>query len=73
MELLNLVGAGGTRIEMPLDDAVFLNSVYRGRYPTEEGLLPYGEPTEADARRALNIAETVIRHLEGVLGRAANQ
>ncbi len=73
VELLNLVGAGGTRIEMPLDDAVYLNSVYRGRYPTEEGLLPYGEATEADARKALSIAESVIRHLEGVLGKSANQ
>ena len=72
LELLNLVGAGGARTEIPLDDSVFLNSVYRGRYPTEEGLLPYGEPTEADARRALSIAESAIRHLEGVLGNSAN-
>jgi len=73
VELLNLVVAGGTRIQLPLDDAVFLNSVYRGRYPTEEGLLPYGEPTEADARRALSIAESVIRHVKDALGKLANQ
>jgi HEPN domain-containing protein/predicted nucleotidyltransferase len=73
VELLNLVVAGGTRIQLPLDDVVFLNSVYRGRYPTEEGLLPYGEPTEADARRALSIAESVIRHVKDALGKLANQ
>jgi HEPN domain-containing protein/predicted nucleotidyltransferase len=73
VELLNLVVAGGTRIELPLDDAVFLNSVYRGRYPAEEGLLPYGEPTGADARRALGIAESVIRHVKDALGKLANQ
>lgn len=73
VELLNLVGAGGTRIELSLDDAIFLNSLYRGRYPTEEGLLPYGEPTEADARRALGIAEGVINHLRATLEKLAKQ
>lgn len=73
VELLNLVVAGGTRIDLPLDDAIFLNSVYRGRYPTEEGLLPYGEPTEADARRALSIGESVIRHVKDALGKFAKQ
>jgi HEPN domain-containing protein/predicted nucleotidyltransferase len=73
VELLNLVVPGGTQIELPLDDAIFLNSVYRGRYPTEEGLLPYGEPTEADARKALSIAESMIRHVKDALGTLGNQ
>ncbi len=50
-----------------LDEAVFLNSVYRGRYPSEEGLLPLGEPTEADARRALVAAETLMRQVRDAL------
>lgn len=61
------------RIELPLDDAVFLNSVYRGQYPTEEGLLPYGQPTEADARKALSIAESVVSHVKDARGKLANQ
>jgi hypothetical protein len=46
---------------------VFLNSIYRGRYPTEEGLLPRGEPTQADARRAVAAADAVVRQLDALL------
>lgn len=37
-------------------DAVFLNSVYRTRYPAAMGLLPTGDPTKEDAGRALQSA-----------------
>jgi HEPN domain-containing protein len=56
-----------------MDDAVFLNSVYRGRYPTEEGLLPHGEPTGEDARRALKAAETVMKRVRALLGETGGQ
>ena len=68
VELLNAVTAGGWAVGLPMDEAVFLNSIYRGRYPTEQGLLPLGEPSEADARRALGTAETVLEHLRKALG-----
>ncbi len=68
VELLNLVTADGWAVGLAMDDAVFLNSVYRGRYPTEEGLLPQGEPTKEDAVRALQAAETLLRHLRSALG-----
>lgn len=67
VELLNLVTADGWSVGLPMDAAVFLNSVHRGRYPTEEGLLPHGEPTEEDARRALNAAETLMKDLRSIL------
>ena len=67
VELLNLVTADGWSVGLPMDAAVFLNSVYRGRYPTEEGLLPHGEPTEEDARQALNAAETLMKNLRSIL------
>ena len=67
VELLNLVTADGWSVGLPMDAAVFLNSVYRGRYPTEEGLLPHGEPTEEDARQALNAAETLMKDLRSIL------
>ncbi|MBI4634986.1 MAG: HEPN domain-containing protein [Candidatus Rokubacteria bacterium] len=35
--------------------------LYRGRYPTEEGLLPHGETTAEDARRAVGAAEAALR------------
>ena len=49
------------------DDAVFLNSVYRGRYPTDEGLLPYGEPIAADAIRAVTVSKIFLEHLKKLL------
>lgn len=67
VEPLNLVTADGWSVGLPMDAAVFLNSVYRGRYPTEEGLLPHGEPTEEDARQALNAAETLMKDLRSIL------
>jgi HEPN domain-containing protein/predicted nucleotidyltransferase len=67
VELMNQVKTDGWTIELSVDDAVFLNSVYRGRYPSEEGLLPLGEPTEADARRALEIAQNLMRQLQTVV------
>jgi HEPN domain-containing protein/predicted nucleotidyltransferase len=63
VELLNAVTTAGWTVSLPMDEAVFLNSVYRGRYPTEQGLLPRGEPTEADARRALTAANDLLRSL----------
>jgi hypothetical protein len=44
---------------MEMDDAILLNSVYKERSPSEEGLLPHGEPTQADAKRALEAASSV--------------
>jgi HEPN domain-containing protein/predicted nucleotidyltransferase len=73
VELLNVVTADGWAVGLPMDDAVFLNSVYRGRYPTEEGLLPHGEPTGEDARRALRAAETVLEHLRATLEKSGGR
>jgi HEPN domain-containing protein/predicted nucleotidyltransferase len=54
--LLQEVRAAGWTVDIPSDGLVLLNSVYRGRYPTDEGLLPRGEPTEEDANSALHAA-----------------
>lgn len=70
LELLNAVTADGWTVGLSMDEAVFLNSIYRGRYPTEEGLLPHGEPAEADARRALRAAEITMEHVQAALGRS---
>jgi len=53
----------GRKVSLTLEDAAFLNSVYRSRYPADAGLLPHGEPKLADARRALKIAGKVFRWL----------
>lgn len=53
-------------IIIPLQDEEidFIDSVYKGRYPGEEGLLPLGAPTQKDAKRALQIAKKVVRHFK---------
>lgn len=67
VELLNAVAEEGWAVGLEMDDAVFLNSVYRGRYPTEAGLLPHGEPTSDDAQRAVAVAEPVMRRVRAAL------
>ncbi|MBI4638080.1 MAG: HEPN domain-containing protein [Candidatus Rokubacteria bacterium] len=67
VELLNAVTAAGWQVGLAMDDAVFLNSIYRGRYPTEEGLLPHGEATAKDARRAVGAAAAALRDVRAIL------
>ncbi len=43
------------------EDCIFLNSVYRSRYPSDAGLLPTGEPREDDARKAFKITNTLLK------------
>ena len=67
VELLNLITAAGWPCQIHMDDAILLSSIYRGRYPTDEGLLPYGEPKAEDAARALKAAESVLQTLDALL------
>jgi hypothetical protein len=46
------------------EDAVFLNSIYRARYPSEAGLLSFGEPLEKDADQALRTAREVADRMK---------
>jgi HEPN domain-containing protein/predicted nucleotidyltransferase len=67
IDLWNSALSEGWSVDIELDDLVFLNSVYRGRYPTEEGLLPHGEPSVEDARRAVRAAEGAMRGTRALL------
>jgi HEPN domain-containing protein/predicted nucleotidyltransferase len=67
VELRHAAEADGWATELSMDDAVFLNSVYRGRYPTEAGLLPHGEPSQDDARRAVEAAGRLLRQVRAAL------
>ena len=67
LELLNAVRTNGWQIEVGIDDAVFFNSIYRGRYPTDEGLLPHGEPSKGDAERALKATAAVTTEIERLI------
>jgi hypothetical protein len=46
---------------------LFHSDGYRGQYPTEEGLLPHGEPTGDEARRVFAIAEGLMKKVETLL------
>lgn len=67
VELLNTARAEGWQIALTTDDAVYLNSIYRGLYPTEEGLLPRAEPSDEDASRAVRVATRSLGHIESLL------
>jgi HEPN domain-containing protein/predicted nucleotidyltransferase len=68
VELLNQVAAEGYAVGLSMEDAIFLGSVYRGRYPTEEGLLPHGEPTREDAGRSVVAADGALQSARRILG-----
>ncbi len=48
-------------IDMTDEDIAFIDSIYRGRYPSEAGLLPYGDPSEGDAEKAVKLAKNIHR------------
>ena len=60
VDLLSLLNAQGLAVDVNHEEAGFLNAVYRSRYPAEAGLLPRGEPTADDARKALALAQKVL-------------
>lgn len=64
VELLNEVIKQGWNVSLTMDDAIFLNSIYKGKYPTEEGLLPHGEPSKEDAEKAIAVSRVVVETLK---------
>ena len=67
VEILNKATKLGWSLSFPMDDAIFLNSIYKGRYPTEEGLIPYGEPTKEEAEKALLAAQKLINRVQELI------
>lgn len=45
------------------EEITFIDTVYRGRYPFEAGLLPLGEPSGGDAGKAVSIARRVFNDI----------
>jgi HEPN domain-containing protein len=68
VDLLNEVVSLGYIVSLSMDNAIFLNSIYRGRYPTEEGLLPHGEPSYDDAQRAIKASKELLKSVKTLLG-----
>ncbi len=63
VDLTRRVAALGWSLPLDTDAIVFLNSIYRGRYPTDEGLLPHGEPAPGDASTAVQSADRLVAFL----------
>jgi hypothetical protein len=40
-----------------------IDNIYRGRYPVETGVIPFGEPTQTEAQKekALRIAQRIFK------------
>jgi HEPN domain-containing protein len=53
----------GLDVGLSEEDAVLIDSIYRGRYPAEEGLFPSGEPGKGEAERVVHIAVQVLGRL----------
>lgn len=56
----------GVKLTLNDEEIDFIDSVYRGRYPGEEGLLPIGMPTKKDAKKALQIAEKLVKQVKQI-------
>ncbi len=66
LDLCHAVEKIGHKASLTAEDAIFLNSIYRARYPSDLGLLPFGEPTKEDANKALTIARGIMNWFEGI-------
>lgn len=51
------------RLRISDEEVVFVDSIYRGRYPAEVGLLPYGEPSKTDAEKIIKIARRIYKSI----------
>jgi HEPN domain-containing protein/predicted nucleotidyltransferase len=64
IERLKAIGEDyGLKLSISDEDLIFVDSICRGRYPAEAGLLPLGEPTEKDAKKAVTIARRISREM----------
>ncbi len=62
--LLSICDEYGVRIQWQDADIDFMDSIYRGRYPAEEGLLPLNNPSQDEAWRAISVAENILGQLK---------
>jgi HEPN domain-containing protein/predicted nucleotidyltransferase len=46
------------------EEVIFMDTIYRGRYPAESGMLPLGEPAQEDAKKAVTIARRIFKKIQ---------
>jgi len=65
IERLIIIGRDyNIKLKLSDEEIVFIDSIYRGRYPAEEGILPLGEPSKPDAEKAVKIANRIYRSMQ---------
>jgi HEPN domain-containing protein len=70
--LLHILEEFNLHVQYEEDDVDFLDSIYRGRYPAEEGLLPLKPPVDEDASRSIAVAEALVAQLPSLAHRESN-
>jgi HEPN domain-containing protein len=61
--LLNIGTAFNLTLEYEGSEVDFIDSIFRGRYPADEGLLPLKNPSKEDAALALEISRKFLQQL----------
>lgn len=59
LDLVFALQEEGYRTPLSEEEAIFLTSIYRARYPVSLGLLPQGEPSSEEAHKALYLAQEI--------------
>jgi len=62
--LISIADDYNIKIKLSDEEVVFIDSIYRGRYPAEAGILPFGEPSKVDARKAVDIAKRIFKNTQ---------
>lgn len=62
--LISIAEDYNIKINISDEDIIFVDNVYKGRYPAEVGLLPLGEPSKADAQKIVKIARQILKNSE---------
>jgi HEPN domain-containing protein len=52
------------KIGLSDEEIVLIDNIYKGRYPAESGLLPFGEPSESDAEKAVDLAKRIFNEMK---------
>ncbi|GAB4220077.1 MAG: hypothetical protein Kow00102_05970 [Spirochaetota bacterium] len=62
--LIALCNEYTVHVSLTDDEIIFIDSIYKGSYPADTGLLPLGKPDREDALRATQIASRIVEEMK---------
>ena len=65
--LISICKGYNIHVDIADEEITFIDSIYKGRYPAETGLLPLGEPSKKDAEKVLGIAKRIVKGIQEIL------